>query len=137
MSWRSRRADGENIAAAQRARQEYESALHVLRSGAEWSVPVSTCSARDERGLTEVWEAVLRHRSWLEASGAFEARRAEQRVRWMQAVVHAGLERTFERAPGLGALRQSLENDVREARRSPTAAAYELLAEFWREMRAN
>ena len=66
--------------------------MHLMRGrDAAGPPPVLTCSALDGTGLDEVWSALLERRLGLVESGVLAARRREQRVRWMWALVeHAG-----------------------------------------------
>ena len=73
------KADGDNVAAAERARHEYASALHLFPASPDgWAPVVVTCSALTGAGIAELWAAVLEHRVQLEANGWFAVRRAEQ-----------------------------------------------------------
>jgi LAO/AO transport system kinase len=49
--------------------------LH-LSPAQEWVIPVLTTAAIEDRGVEEVWEAILKHRDYLEESGEGRARRA-------------------------------------------------------------
>ena len=58
------KADGENVGAANRARSQYESALRMFAPNQlGWTAPVLTCSALENRGIREVWQMILDHRS--------------------------------------------------------------------------
>ena len=64
------KADGDNIQAAERAKRDYLSALHLLRPASQaWSPPVLTCSATTLQGIDEVWQTVLDHRDRLSCCG--------------------------------------------------------------------
>jgi len=53
------KADGELVAAANRAASDYRRALHLLRPvSPHWSVPVLLCSALTGAGVPEVWQTV-------------------------------------------------------------------------------
>ena len=72
-------ADDGREALAQQSAGEYSHALQLLRSRASgWKVEVATCSARDNVGIDDAWEAITRHRAALEASGELAALRAQQ-----------------------------------------------------------
>ena len=78
------KSDGENQAAAGRARAEYAGALRLMRPRSEaWEPRVLCVSALEELGLDELWSAIEVHRGLLEASGERAARRSEQHRRWM------------------------------------------------------
>ena len=78
------KADGDNIARANAAAAEYRAALHILSPRSEhWHPPVVTYSALTGGGIAELWQKVLDHRTAMQASGEFAARRREQQVKWM------------------------------------------------------
>ncbi|MFT7581210.1 MAG: LAO/AO transport system kinase, partial [Myxococcota bacterium] len=90
------KADGDQVIAARRAASEYRGALRLLHpANAGWQPPVLTCSAIDETGLTEVWNAVERHRAALVASGDLDVKRRAQRLRWMWTLIEARLRESF------------------------------------------
>lgn len=122
------KADGENAARAAQARQQYETALHLISpASANWSPPVMTASALEMNGIAHIWETVLDHRDRFIKSGEFELNRKKQAVSWMWALIEEGLKERFrlnrtirERLPGL-------THDVEKGTIAPTAAADELL----------
>ena len=64
------KADGDNVARAERAAAEYRSALRLFRhASANWDPPVVTVSALEGRGMDKVWTIVEDHRARLGASG--------------------------------------------------------------------
>ena len=84
------KADGDNIKRANMAAAEYRSALHILTPRSEhWYPPVVTYSALTGNGIAELWQKVLDHRTAMNASGEFAARRREQQVKWMWSMLEA------------------------------------------------
>src|SRR5437868_9694181 len=78
------KADGDNVKRANLAAAEYRGALHILTPRSEhWQVPVLTYSALTGAGVAELWQKVLDHRTAMNASGEFAARRRQQQVKWM------------------------------------------------------
>src|SRR6187402_3149326 len=78
------KADGDNIKRANLAAAEYRGALHILTPRSEhWHPPVLTYSALSGTGIAELWQKILDHRTAMNASGEFAARRREQQVKWM------------------------------------------------------
>jgi len=122
------KADGDNVQAAERARREYLSALHLLKPvSAAWSPPVLTCSAVTMQGIDTIWETVLEHRSRLTETGELQEKRRSQAVDWMWAVVEEGLREQFYAHAGV---RESLPDVVAKVSRgelAPGAAARVLL----------
>jgi len=122
------KADGDNIQAAERARREYLSALHLLKPvSAAWSPPVLTCSALTMQGIDTIWETVLDHRVKLSATGEMQEKRRSQAVDWMWAVVEEGLREQFHAHADVRERLPEVVAKVSRGELAPGAAARELL----------
>ena len=121
------KADGDNIKRAQAAAAEYRAALHILNPRSRtWSPPVVTYSALTGAGIAELWDSILDHRRRMTNSGEIDARRREQQVKWMWAMLE---ERVFARLKSNPALRAKLpriEAAVAAGRMSPAIAVEEV-----------
>jgi LAO/AO transport system kinase len=127
------KADGDNRPRAERARVEYESALHLFPAAADgWNPPVMTCSAFTRDGVPDLWDRVLEHGALMEGNGWFERRRQEQALLWMQDALLYALEQDVRRDPLVGERLTAMRQDVLRGRVSPFRAARELLALFKR-----
>jgi LAO/AO transport system kinase len=89
--------------------------------------PVLTCSAMDGTGLDEVWSALLERRLGLVESGVLAARRREQRVRWMWALVEQRVRSALETHEGVHGLLAETTRSVAEGSTPPSVAAERLL----------
>ena len=121
------KADGDNVKRAQAAAAEYRAALHILNPRSRtWSPPVVTYSALTGAGIAELWDGILDHRQRMTNSGELDARRREQQVKWMWAMLE---ERVFARLKSNPALRAKLpriEAAVAAGRMSPAIAVEEI-----------
>jgi LAO/AO transport system kinase len=125
------KADGDNLAKAQRARAEYASALHLFPTPADgWTPRVLTCSALTGEGVAALWDVVLEHRRQIEASGHLARRRSRQALHWMNELVKLGLEESFRRNPAIAERLPDLKDAVSQGRMTPFAASRKLLALF-------
>ena len=125
------KADGDNRRRAERARHDYESALHLFPASADgWTPRVVTCSALAREGITTIWQAVLEHRALLEANGAFARLREEQSLQWMREAILLGLEHEIRRDRAVTDRLESMRAEVRGGRLSPFRAARNVLAAF-------
>jgi LAO/AO transport system kinase len=127
------KADGEQLAAARRARAELESALRILRPAGRdeaWSPRVITCSGETGSGLDELWELILEHHRLLAATGDFDERRREQRRDWMWSLVDDGLRRAIRSHADAAALAERLEREVVDGRTTASGAADMILDAF-------
>jgi LAO/AO transport system kinase len=121
------KADGDNFKRAQAAAAEYRAALHILNPRSRtWSPPVVTYSALTGAGVAELWDSILDHRRRMTTTGELDARRREQQVKWMWAMLE---ERVFARLKSNPALRAKLpriEAAVGAGRMSPALAVEEI-----------
>jgi LAO/AO transport system kinase len=122
------KADGDRVAAANHTAADYAHALGFLRPkrGSPQS-EVVTCSATTGTGVTEMWQRVADRWGGLETSGRLAELRSEQALERLERNI-AGilLERIQADADGDGD-RAAILDDVAHLRRSPTAAALDLV----------
>lgn len=122
------KADQDNIKKAERARKEYENALHLLRPASPiWSPPVMTCSAIEANGIAEIWSAVTSHREKLMTSGEMEKKRKKQSIDWMWSLVDEGLRFRFQKDKGVKKELPEIAENVENGNMTPTSAANRLL----------
>ncbi len=130
------KADGDNVPRARAAARQLETALRLTRHPTDhadapgWEPPVLTVSGLTGEGVAALWEQALAHRAQAEASGAWEAARRGQQVRWMWSLVEEGLLAALRRAPRVARLLPEVEAAVREGRLPPGLAARRILEAF-------
>ena len=124
------KADGDNIKRATTAAAEYRSALHILTPrSAHWQPPVVTYSALTGTGIAELWQHVLDHRTAMNASGEFAARRREQQVKWMWSMLESRMMARLRSDVAIRAKVKKTEAEVADGRMTPAVAA-EQIAEW-------
>jgi len=122
------KADGEQVAAAERARNQYRSAIAYLTPvHPEWKPEVLCVSALEGTGIAALWERVEAHRAALTATGALERMRAEQAVRWMWQAVESEILAGLRASPEVARLAGDLEREVRAGTLPATTAAARIL----------
>ncbi len=125
------KADGERLEAARRTAAEYRRALHLFPPKPDgWTPPVRTCSALERSGLDEIWQEISGYLERARREGHFEERRRRQAGHWFHATLQEELRRVFFRRPEIRQALQDLEAQVLEGRKSPFAAARELIQLF-------
>jgi LAO/AO transport system kinase len=125
------KADGALLDHATRAAADYANALHLIRPVLpEWRAEVRAVSALTGSGIDGVWDDVARFRAALQATGAWERRRAEQARASLWAEIGDGLLERFRAMPEVAARLAEIEHDVTTGTRTPAAAARLLLAMF-------
>jgi LAO/AO transport system kinase len=123
------KADGDNVRRAKAAAAEYRAALHILNPRSpHWSPPVTTYSALTGDGVADLWSAVLDHRERMTKAAEFTARRREQQVKWMWAMLEDRVFTRLRSDPSLKAKLPRLEAAVAEGRMSPAVAVDEIAA---------
>jgi LAO/AO transport system kinase len=121
------KADGDNIKRATAAAAEYRAALHIISAGSElWTPPVVTFSALTGDGIAELWARISEHRERMSNAGALAARRREQQVKWMWAMLEARVTARLRSDPAVRARLPKLEAAVAAGRTSPAIAVDEL-----------
>ncbi len=121
------KADGDNLSRARAAAAEYRAALHILSPRSmNWTPPVVTYSALTGDGIDELWTTVLKHRERGMATGEFAARRREQQVKWMWAMLEERILSRLRSDAQVRAKLPALEAAVAEGRMSPAVAVDEI-----------
>jgi len=122
------KADGNNITKAEKAKIEYENALHLLTPSSKiWSPPVLICSAVTMDGIEDIWQTILDHRKKLELAGELDKKRRKQALDWLWALVEEGLRERFYRNPVVEKNLPAIVEAVKKGETAPTAAAQRLL----------
>jgi LAO/AO transport system kinase len=123
------KADGENVTAVEKAKQELEIALHFMRPETPtWTTPVLTCSSVTEGATSHVWDMVLDHNKKFQASGEFAQRRRKQSLEWMWTLVQEGLQKRFHTNENIKKDIPILSDGVQNDRITPAVAAQRLLS---------
>jgi LAO/AO transport system kinase len=122
------KADGSNVAAAERARTDAQNALHFLPASLSgWTPRALTCSAQAGRGIPELWDCVLEHTATTKANRWFDVARRDQARTWMHEIIQQGLRQRFESHPAIRKRMEALEQEVLEGRSTSFRAALTLL----------
>lgn len=123
------KADGDNISNVKRAKQDLETAMHLINPETPtWRTPVTTCSSILDGGTNSVWEMVMDHRKKMKSTGEFEQRRQQQALEWMWTLVEDGLQQRFKNNPSIKMQIPTVEGKVRKREMSPSTAARKLLS---------
>lgn len=124
------KADGDLKPAAMRTAADYAVALRLLRRRPQdppGFPKVLTVSAETGEGLAGAWDEIATLAAWRREHGHWQSRRAAQARGWFEEEVRQGLLAQLMREPMRGVL-DRLGADVAEGRRTPEAAAADLLA---------
>ena len=122
------KADGPNLAVAERARTEAQNALHFFPASASgWRPRAITCSALTGSGIDALWNSALQHAEITHANGWFALTRQDQQRHWLQEILNQGLRQLFDAHPAIQSRMDPLEREVLDGRTTPLRAARMLL----------
>ena len=122
------KADGDNLKRAQLAAADYRGALHILSPRSEhWHPPVETYSALTGDGIAKLWQKILDHRTAMNASGDFAARRREQQVKWMWSMLEQRMLARLRADASTRARVKKIESEVADGRLTPAVAAEQMM----------
>jgi LAO/AO transport system kinase len=122
------KADGDLLAAANRAVADYRNAVHLLRpKWRAWDTEVVACSAVERSGIDVVWEAVTRFHAAVTGSGELRGLRADQATAAMWSEIEEGLLERLHADERLARQLADLEAKVADGEITPTRAARRLL----------
>jgi LAO/AO transport system kinase len=121
------KADGDNLKRANIAAADYRGALHILTPRSEhWHPPVETYSALTGTGIERLWDKIVEHRTAMNASSEFAARRREQQVKWMWSMLEQRIMARLRSDPAIRAKVKKTETEVADGRISPAVAAEQI-----------
>ncbi|WP_299677371.1 methylmalonyl Co-A mutase-associated GTPase MeaB [uncultured Dokdonia sp.] len=123
------KADGKNERSARLAKTAFAKALHLYPpKDSHWTPTVSTCSAIEHKGISDIWQGILSYKTLTQENGYFTTKRHEQNTYWLLQTIENSLKENFyrdtqvkEQLPRL--LEQLSKNEI-----SPFIAARKLLS---------
>ncbi len=123
------KADGDNQQAAETARQEFATALRILRAGdgGVSQPPVLCASSLTGDGISNVWKAVQDHLDQLGEKGRTERRR-QQSLQWFEGALEEVMRQEFLGDNKVAMALPELRQQVLEGKLQPMAAARKLLS---------
>jgi LAO/AO transport system kinase len=125
------KADGENKKKAERARIEYQNALHLFPPNPMgWYPRVTTCSAIHQSGIREIWDTIEEHHRVSLDRGFFNEKRENQNIAWMHHLIMEILTQRFYRKDLIHSLIPEIEKQVASGRILAIKAARDLLRAY-------
>lgn len=122
------KADGDNLKRANITAADYRGALHILAPRSEhWHPPVETYSALTGDGIAKLWQKVLEHRTAMNASGEFAARRRGQQVKWMWSMLEQRMLARLRSEASVRSRVKKIEAEVADGHLTPALAAEQIL----------
>mgnify|MGYP000040965956 FL=1 len=123
------KADGNNEKPAKLAKTAFAKALHLYPpKESTWIPKVSTCSAIEHKGISEIWKAIESYKALTQENGYFTKKRYEQNTYWLLQTVENSLKENFYRDPNVKKRLPMLLEQLSKNKISPFSAAQELLS---------
>lgn len=130
------KADGDNIARANRAKAECASAMHFFPPAEAGIEPkVLTCSALHNIGIDKVWEMVQEHLEVIRNNGFLKHKRMQQNVRVMYETIDEVLKTKFYESPDIASKLPALEKAIKKQTITAYIAARQLLDDYYKSMK--
>jgi len=127
------KADGDNKARSEIARDEYEEALHYLYNATEgWTTHAFTASALTGEGIAALWSVISKFKELTQKSGVWDIRRRNQEKDWLHALLDEHLHNIFISDPRIKDILPQVEKDVIDGNLTALSAARMLLERFER-----
>lgn len=121
------KADGDNVKRARAAKTDISRALHLFPAKESGVAPfVSTCSAVEGTGISEIWEAIVGYLGATGVNGYFDKKRARQNDYWMTATLNEMIMASFYHRPESETLIKSYQEMIARNEISPFAAAQKI-----------
>ncbi len=121
------KADGANKTQSALAAKTYQQALHLFPpSTSGWTVPVTTCSAIENTGISDLWQDILRYEALTNSNGFFQKNRTDQNLKWYREGVSSLLEQHWLRDPELQRRILTFEEKIKNDATSVTSALAEI-----------
>ena len=125
------KADGDNIRNAQKARKEYQNAMHLFPpNDNEWIPKALICSAYENKNIDKVLNTIESFLNQTKLNGHFDKKRSSQDRYWMHETVSEILLADFYESEALEKLIKEKERQVIEGKLSSFQAAEFLIEKY-------
>jgi LAO/AO transport system kinase len=121
------KADGENIKPAQKAKVEFQRALHLFPARENgWTPKTTTCSALKNEGIESIWKIVEEYLNLTQENGYFETKRDEQNKFWLYQTIEEQLKSDFYGHPKIKKELPKILKEIEAHKTTPFEAAKKL-----------
>ena len=122
------KSDGDNIKNAEKAKIEYQKALHLLPTNKNgWNTKITTCSALEKNNIENIWTIICEYEKWMKDRNLFLSKRQEQQKQWIHESIEDALKKQFYKRKGISEKLIQLEKKVIEGKITAYQASQELL----------
>lgn len=122
------KADGESLNLAQRTKQHYQSAFHLIKHGSFWTPRVETCSALEKQRILDVWQMISEYQQLALDNHAFYEKRARQNAEWMNKLIQEMLQMRLQQNAEVQRRLPLLQQGVMNNTTTPYNAASQIVS---------
>lgn len=128
------KADGMNSLLAEGAKVLYHNAINLFPpSPSGWRPKVVTCSAKQNTGITELWEIIVEFEKYSREKGYFEELRKQQAIVRMDKTIMEYLHNSFCNDKVVKDARRELEKQLSDGTVTSYTAAHILLDKYFKK----
>ncbi len=129
------KADGDNLINAQKARVQYQNALHLFPpTPSGWTPKVEICSSLMKTGIDTIEEMIMAYAGQVKSNGFFEKKRQSQQKYHMYETVQQKLSDNFYQNPHVKALTDNVLEMLNDNRLTSYQAARRLLDAYFSKL---
>lgn len=130
------KADGDNLARANRAASEYRNALHLFpASTSGWIPRVELCSALNHSGISSTWDLITEYVEFTRASGFFEDKRRDQLRQTFYHTIRENLIDDFNQNRAVREKLRAIEDQLANSGINVYEAAQQLISLYFQSVR--
>jgi LAO/AO transport system kinase len=128
------KADGNNLISAERAKIEFQNALHLYPpKPSGWRPNVISSSSFENRGIREIWESIKSYIDLTKNSGYFEEKRKQQAIIRMHDAIIEQLKELFYNSDEIKKMKPEIEKQLREGLITSYKAARSMLNKYFKK----
>ena len=125
------KADGANKELADRTKNAYEQALHLLMPVTEgWYPKVLTASSVEGSGIDDVWKLINEYTAFANDRGIFQKRRNEQMIDWLHSMIEERLKKMFYENETVSDSLNEVKESILDGLMTPAQAMEDLMDKF-------
>jgi len=125
------KADGERADLARKTQQAYRNALHLYPPAASgWTPQVTTCSALDQQGITDVRQLIEAYFRQMRQQGHLQRKRREQALFWFRETIEQQLQALLQQDSAVQEALPGIQEQVSQEMISPFQGAQQILDLF-------
>lgn len=122
------KADGNNVILANLTKDAYKQAIHYILPATEgWETPVLTVSAKENKGIDELWQNVEKFVQTTKSNGIFYKRRKSQQIEWFYNTLYNRIKEIFFSNPDVNKIMPKIEKMVADGKTTPDEAVAKLI----------